>query len=255
MTNPTKAGTAGVTPLRLTFTPGRRGGVRGTEMPLPEILYGLAGAEERAQHERLVQARRETADELRQLEASLPDVKGADTIRTRQAIKRGAGKLPEPKAPAVEVSIAALRERLDNLDAVLVEASGELLESIPEARVAAAWQQAREDELAVLAGLPERVREVIAELDRAAGLRAQRGWITGLLATRSATPFVSAGGAPRNREETAAASELRLAAERLENVVAGVEQAGLGLEGASWIMAPQFATNLGSATLESEATS
>jgi hypothetical protein len=229
-------------PLRLTFAVGRRGGVVGTEQPLPPLLLELAGADERAQHARLVQSRRETADELRQLEQSLPGVRAADEAAQRQALKRGSGKMPQPKAPAVEASIAALRSRLDSFDAVLVEAAQELLASIPEPALAAAWEDARQAELEALRVLPDRVREVLAALDRAARLRAQRDWTRTLLVNRSASPY-GPGSAARSGEESRVHGDLRIAVERLEVIAAGVEEAALATGGdAEWRMDPRWMT-------------
>lgn len=228
------------TPLKLAFATGRRGGTVGAETPLPALLLELAGTEERKQHEQLTKSRRETADELHRVEGELDSIRAGDKQATRQALKRGTAKMPEPKAPATELAIAGLKERLNAYDELLVESAQELLDSVPEPRVAAAWAQAREDELAVLAALPNRVREVVAELDRAAGLRAQRGWLTGLLSERAAGPFgVSHAG--RGRDEQQTRGDLQTAASRLEAIAAGVEQAGLVIdEGAQWQMDPRY---------------
>lgn len=180
-------------PLRLHAGP-RGLPIQAWEQPLPDVLFSRLSEPARAAHAALLERTRAHTRKVAELTARAASASTHDDAARREALRAGT-KLPTPKAPALEATLADERRDLDTLRELLAESGRALLATLDDNDLKVARDEAKRQGDELLTEFAERLNASRADLDRAARLREQQGWCSGLLARRTAMPYVQYGRA------------------------------------------------------------
>ena len=182
--------------------------------PLPPLLWQRLDGERHAAHERALTVYVEAAGEARELIARARQAAVDDEAALRTAVAEGA-KVPKPKAPTAETAAAEAQRAAEMAARLVLKSGGRLAAELSDDDVVAAITEAREQAAGIVAGIPELVDRLLAELAEAGRLGAEAQWCGGLVERRIQQPWRPASRPASHRLAQAAqhAAEVKVYAE------------------------------------------
>jgi hypothetical protein len=186
--------------------------------PLPPLLWQRLEPERRQAHERAVETYAQAAARAHELAGKARQQAVDDEAALREAVALSS-TVPKPKAPAAEQAAVEARRAQDMAAALVLESGGELAAGFGADDVAAAIAEAKAEAAEIVAGIPEQVDRLLAELQSAGQLGGEVQWCGRLVERRIQGPWTGSS-APLTRRLAAA----REAAETLRaHVLAELE--------------------------------